>query len=164
MLNMMLGKASAVLTTVRHTRNAPDAMRQMSHAVRRFTIVRDEFQTEMERMIATTVTGEQAHKVLDALAPVPVDGDASKAAVTRAIGRREALETIYFGDDPRVGYRGTEWGLFQTASTFGQNDGGFRRTAGGPATRDDRKIEKALDGGKAEDRAFSTIRRVLAAA
>lgn len=163
MLNMVFRKADATIATVRHTRNAVTNVNTVKQAIRQFTMIADEFQQEVARMIDTEVTSRQATAVIEALSPIPEGEDVTKARMTRAENRREALTDLYFSD-PRVGFIGTKWGLFQTISTFTQNDSGFRLSANGPRNRDQRKIERAMEGNPAEVKALAVIERVLATA
>lgn len=160
-LNMTLRQRSATLATIRHTSGAEGRFAEVKSALRRFLTIRDEFQADVERLIATTVTPTQADKAFNLLAPMPKGEDATKAAVTRAERRREGLWDAYFDQD-RNGYQGSAWGLFQAWSTWSQNDAGFRKTKNGPLNIGERKIEKALDGCKAEYAGISVIDRVLA--
>lgn len=163
MLSLFWSRSGArkAMVSVRHTRNAEAAYDSVRAAVRRFAIVRDEFQAEVERLIRTELTRAQEQAGIDAIAPIPTGEDVSKARRTRAERRREAIIDLY-RHDPRVGFTGTAWGLLQAVSTFEQNDSGFRSTPGGPRNRGERKVERALDGGRVERRAHELIDRVLA--
>ena len=157
MLAMTFRRAQKVVT-VRHTRNAGQFMSAVAGAIQGFLTARDEFQEEVQRLIDTTVTARQVDEVFAQFAPITED--MTPAALTRAENRRERVADMYHYD-PRVGFTGTAWGLFQTLSTYAQNEGQFRSTATGPRTRDERKVEWALAGGQHEQRAMTLIDRVL---
>ena len=157
-------RQNAAITTVRHTVNAGNKFPEVRQALKRFLIARDKFQQDVQDLIRTEVTSAQAAKVIEALTPQPkLDDEPSKAAVTRAERRRDELTAAY-ANDPRVGFTGTAWGLVQAYSTWTQNDSGFRNTRNGPGSRDERKIEWAVDGGNRERHVVNVIDRVLTAA
>lgn len=159
-LSLSLRKAHAI-TTIRHTVNAGNRFPEIRTALKRFLIARDAFQQDVQDLIRTEITSAQAAKVIETLTPQPrADDDPSKAAVTRAERRRDELTACY-ANDPRVGFTGTAWGLVQAFSTWTQNDSGFRVTANGPADRNERKIEWAVDGGEREHKVVTVIDRVL---
>lgn len=157
MLSMALRQGNRIVT-IRHTRNASRFMAAMSGAIAGFLTARDEFQDEVQRLIDTTVTPTQAASMFDLFAPR--NPEMTQAALTRAENRREAVGDLY-RNDPRVGFTGTAWGALQAMSTYLQNDGQFRRTANGPTTRDERKIEWAMAGGERERQALAIIDQVL---
>lgn len=152
---------------LRHTTNVMDRVDDLKNAIRSYLSVMDDFQREVARMIQTDVSARQAEAVFDAFAPIPEpkvkNGVVSnKAAITRAENYRQALDETYTFDN-RVGFVGTEWGLFQTITTIGQNETTLRKTAGGPATVDERKMVKLFTGKTGtEDAAIATrIEKVL---
>lgn len=165
MLSMFWSRKGAreAITSIRHTRSAQSRFADVKSAIRRYTSVQDEFQAEVQRLIRTEVTGAQANKVLEALAPIPTGEDVSKSRITRAENYRDAIVDLYH-NDPRVGFTGTAWGLLQAASTYAQNDSGFRVTATGPRDRSERKVEKALAGEGVERKALAIIERTLVSA
>lgn len=160
-LNIQLRQTDATLVTIRHTRNAKLRLTEVRQAIKRFTIVRDNFQADVARLINTDVTDRQAAEVLATLTPIPsASEDPSASKVTRAERRREELVGCY-RNDTRVGFTGTAYGLLQAWSTYTQNDAGFRLTAVGPRDRGERKVERAIAGGTAEHAAFKVIDRLV---
>lgn len=143
---------------LRHTRNVMDRVPDLQDAIRTFVTVMDDFQREVAAMIEAEVTIEQAEQVIRKASPIPApkwkDGVVSnKAAITRAEDLREAYMTLYSEDDRVAPWNGTKWGLFQTFSTYAQNEKGIRVSATGSKSKGERKLVKLFDGGiAAQDR------------
>lgn len=77
--------------------------------------VSDTFRAEVEALTAQTVTDRQADEIISAMWP----DDAQATARTRSTAsRRRAEVRRLYRDDPRVGWRGTGYGLVQAISTW----------------------------------------------
>ena len=77
--------------------------------------VTEDYVTEMEMLLATTVTDKQWASFLDSYAAVPQEDGRGK---TMAENRRMALEDLYVNDDRVTPWKGTAWGVLQAANTY----------------------------------------------
>jgi phage/plasmid-like protein (TIGR03299 family) len=77
--------------------------------------VTEDYVTEMETLLATTVTGKQWDGFLDVYAAVPTEDGRGK---TMAENRRMALSDLYVNDARVTPWAGTAWGVLQAANTY----------------------------------------------
>jgi phage/plasmid-like protein (TIGR03299 family) len=126
----------------------------------------ESMRTEIEGLIAQSVTDAQFLEIVERLNPRPalevVDGEiANGGSVTRWENRRDDLLDLWNGDE-RVGYRGTAWGAVQAFSTWRQNDRPYRDM--GSVSRPARNMAALLAGhvDRTDAAVLSAVRAVAA--
>lgn len=123
---VQLGKLS-------HTTKIMEKVPQLQDEIRRYLDLIPMAERTIARLIDTDVNDATLTRALDNVVRIPnptyKDGKVKNAAaITRAEAKREAIRALAL-DDPRVGFDGTAWGLFQAFSTWDQQERSFRRTA-----------------------------------
>ncbi|HWL41811.1 MAG TPA: DUF932 domain-containing protein [Ilumatobacter sp.] len=100
----------------RHTSSLTGRAAEARRALELTWKVSDSFRDEVEALTRQTITDRQADQVIGVLWP----DDPAASARTRASAarRRDQVRRIYLGDDPRVGWRGTAYGVVQAVSTW----------------------------------------------
>jgi len=124
------------------------------------------FTKDMADLIGTSVTDQQFLSIVEHLNPKPTiktaDGEiTNEASITKWENRRDDLWKMWT-DDPRVGYRNTAWGAYQTFSTYAQNERSYRDMKG--TSRAARNIGSLLSGqtDRADLKVLSTVRQLVA--
>lgn len=100
----------------RHTSSLTGRAADARQALELSWKVSDSFRIEVETLTRQTITDRQADTVLTGL--WPDDPNASTRSRASAARRRGAVRTMYQQDDPRVGWRGSAYGLVQAVSTW----------------------------------------------
>lgn len=106
--------ANGAVVKYRHSSNSLHKVHEARQALDVISTVADDFNAEVERMCAQTVTDQQFADFLEMEVP---DKD-SKAGRTRAVERRELLTALYRNDARVAPYKGTAFGVYQTMNTY----------------------------------------------
>lgn len=115
-----------------HTTNIWDKIPAVQNEIRRYLDLLPIAEKTVGRLIDTTISPVVMRKAIENMVRIPSpmmkDGKVkNQAAITRQEAKRDQIIDLV-SNDPRVGFEGTAWGLFQAFSTYDQQDRGFRRT------------------------------------
>lgn len=126
------------------------------------TVVSEDFEAEVKRLLDTDVSDSQWSKFLEAYAPINPEDDkliaeagtekvtglqGAKSRVTRAENIREDFNKLYKHDVRIAPWSGTAWGVLQTANTWNQH----YRTTKGDTSRYERNMMNFFDGKSGQD-------------
>ena len=103
---------------LKHTRYSTLKLGDARDALQILFDAGQQFQAEIDKLCATTVTDAQWQRVLDALVPVPED---EGRASTIATNKRDALQQLWSSDDRVTPWKNSAWGVSQAFNTYGQH-------------------------------------------
>ena len=142
-LGSALGEATKARWQIRHTRSAPERLREAARGFREIVEGYTQFQQLANELAATRLTDAGLAKVIDLVLPVPNDDkDHSRIKTSRA----KVVELFENGVGMR-GIRGTAWAGFQAFTEFADHHRGIRGAKGNPAAA---RLESIWLGGAAD--------------
>jgi len=104
---------------VKHTTNSRARVTDAREALGLAWDGQDAFAKELDRLMHTTLTTEQADKVIEKLLPIDQKND-KPGLITLRTSRREQISDLYFGS-PTVGaWSGTAYGMWNAVSEYEQ--------------------------------------------
>ena len=133
-----LGENTGRQYRIRHTRNSAIRVADAQDALAILVGAADDFSAQVSALCEITVTDRQWFAFLNEYAPLPEESGRGR---TMAENKREALNDMYFNDYRCRDWRGTGWGVVQTANTYAHHV----QTVRG-ATRGERNMLSTLDG------------------
>lgn len=153
---------------LKHTRYSTGKIAEAREALDLIFATGDAVSTEIERLLATDVSPNEWHEVLDIMVPltdkrgIPLEG----RSLTMATNKRDGLVEMYTHDDRVAPWRGTGWGVLSAYNTFQQHKGIVRGTSrvqrnmanalGNEIADNDAAVLQALDSVKAKTLVFAT--------
>jgi phage/plasmid-like protein (TIGR03299 family) len=103
--------------SIRHTRNAKAAVAAARDALGLTFKYVEEFQTEAERLIDTTLTDGQFDDLIEATFG-PLDPDASERTKQADAERYDTLSFLFHEAETQQGIRGTAWAAYQAVAEY----------------------------------------------
>jgi phage/plasmid-like protein (TIGR03299 family) len=108
---------------VRHSRHSKLKLADAREALAMVHTIADHFAAEVARLTAVKVSEGDWNRLLEQLAPLPLDSVRGK---TIALGKRASLTGLW-NDDARVApWKGTAWGALQAVSTHAHHESTVR--------------------------------------
>lgn len=157
-LSAALGESGQVFK-VRHSRNSGARITDARSALAIVHSDGESFAAEVKALCETEVTDRQWAAFLDAYVPVPRPDESSKAKVTIAENKRDAIVRLWTSDIRVQPWAGTAFGVLQAANTWLTHESTMR----GAAARAERNMINILtDKTQNSDAdALKTLNRVL---
>lgn len=103
---------------IRHSVNSLNKLSNARDALQLLEQSADDFESELDEMLSIKVSPRQFDKFLDLYVPVLSEGEASKAAMTRAETKRGLIIDGYHNDPRNNEWEGTAFGIVQTVNTY----------------------------------------------
>jgi phage/plasmid-like protein (TIGR03299 family) len=125
----------------RHTAGSLDRVGEVRAALGIIYDAADTFSQQVHELCSVKVTDRQWQKVLDALCPT--DGKEGRG-LSIVTNKREKLGSLYTSDPRCAPWKGTKFGVVQTANTFNLHHATIRNTHGG--ARAERNQLKIISG------------------
>jgi phage/plasmid-like protein (TIGR03299 family) len=142
-LGSALGEKTKARWQIRHTRSAPERLREAARGFREIVDGYKQFEQLANELAITRLTDAGLLKVIDQVLPVPDDDrDHSRIEASRA----KVIELFENGVGMQ-GIRGTGWAGLQSFSEFADHHRGVRGANGNPAAA---RLESIWLGGAAE--------------
>lgn len=102
--------------SIRHTRNATQAIGEARRALDLSFAYLEDFQAEAERMIQTSITKAQFSKIITA--EFGADADASKSTQTRRGNMVDQMMTLFAEAGTQKGVRNTRWAAYNAITEY----------------------------------------------
>lgn len=143
---------------VKHSRNSDLKLGSAREALNIVFQAAQDFEEEVSRLLAESVSDQRFERIVDRLAPLPGAEVIAKTsrAETMAQNKRDSLWTLWENDARVLPWKGTAYGAWQAFSTYGQHMSVVRN-----ANRVERNMLNALNGKTSEDD-LKTVRAILA--
>lgn len=132
-------------TKVKHSRYSKVRLADARAALAIVHETGEAFAAQVAELCATTVTEKQWTKFLEQLTPLARDGSGevkAGSATTKALAKRDRLQTLYRHDDRVEPWMGTAYGVVQAVNTYTHHD---QKIKGG--NRAERNADRAVNGG-----------------
>jgi phage/plasmid-like protein (TIGR03299 family) len=146
---------------VRHTAGSLSRISEARQALNIIYSAADDFSKELAELCRVDVSDRQFNQVLDLLVPVK---DKEGRGLTIANNKKEKLSQLYHFDPRCAPWKGTKWGVIQTANTYNLHEATVRNTHGGG--RAERSQLKIISGqaGRVDNYVAAVVDQVLATA
>lgn len=150
-LGSALGERTKARWQIRHTRSAPERLREAARGFREIVEGYAKFEQLANELSATRFTDAKLAKVIDLVLPIPGDDKDH----SRIKASREKVVELFENGVGMKGIRGTAWAGLQAFTEFADHHRGIRGSNGNPAAA---RLESIWLGGAADLK-----RRALAA-
>lgn len=123
----------------RHTQNVDGRIAQARTLLNLSYEYVDGFQTEMEKLLDTTVTDDKFYDILENLMPLPMAKENNASQVSRVNAQRASIEKLWY-EPEFANQQGTAWSLINAVSNYEQWQSHLR----GDTSRDERIAIKTV--------------------
>lgn len=146
---------------IKHTVNSLGRVTEARQALNIIYSAAEDFSAELAELCRTEVTTKQWNQVLTLL--VPTEGKEGRG-LTIAENKKGKLNQLYNFDPRCAPWKGTKFGVIQTANTFNLHEATIRNTTGGG--RAERNQLKVITGqaGQVDNYVAAVVDQVLASA
>lgn len=151
-LNGMTQLVPQATVKLRHTRSVHDRMRQSERVLAVAQQVRDAIDERASKLVAQKLDEARAQAILDALVPMPEDGESRAATIART--RRADIDALRHHDTVR-GLEGTAWGFLNAVTAYTNHVANRRSTTA--ATAEENRMLGIIGGDDLERRALALL-------